>query len=102
MSSSAIGIPRHQFAERRARQRLATAARHRLDRQRKLTRRHAPERIRRKPQHTEAEADGAPPGERRKRAYAAPGAGDKGRAADSCGLSSPPKVAAIRSAAMRT
>ena len=59
--------------------------------------------LRRKPQHAEPDADRLFPGERfGGSAQAAPCGGAKGPAGFSSGVASPPKVAAIRSAAIRT
>src|SRR4051812_32653728 len=60
---SAIGIPRHQIAQRRPRERRAAPGQS-LDRKCKLTWRHAPELLRRKAQDAEPDADRFLPGER--------------------------------------
>jgi hypothetical protein len=55
--SSSIGKSLHQIVERGTRDRLAAAAGDRLDRKRKLARRHAPKALGRQPQDAEAKAD---------------------------------------------
>jgi hypothetical protein len=101
-SRSVIGIPCHQFKQRRPLQWRASSGQC-FDGERKLAWRHPPETFGLKTQRAESDADRLFPRERfDSPAYTSPGAYAKGLGDVSAAVSSPPNVAAIRLAAIFT